>query len=86
MLAGTQDMGPRQFIPGFLPFLTSLHVAVYLQSLFLFHLDYGKHMQKVGGGCALPFSIVEVHKDFLGFLKKEVLLIQNFTHCVQDPA
>lgn len=36
----TQGVEPRLFIPGFLPILTSLYAAVYLQSLFLFHLDW----------------------------------------------
>jgi len=66
-------MEPRLFIPGFLPFLTRLHVAVYLQSLFLFHLDHGKLIEKVKGGFALSFSVVKMRKDFLDFLKKELL-------------
>lgn len=66
-------MVPGLFVPGFLPFLSSLHVAVFLQSPFVLHLDYRKLTGKVRGGFALPFSIVKMHKAFLGFLKKELL-------------
>lgn len=66
-------MKPRQFIPGFLPRLTSSHAAVYLQSLFLFHQDYRKPIEKGRGGFVLPFPIARMHKDFLDFLKEELL-------------
>lgn len=65
---------PGLFVPGFLPFLTSLLAAVYLQNLFLFHLDYRRPIEKGKGGFALRFTIAKMHKDLLDFLKKEFLL------------